>query len=261
MCSSARYGCAGTASSETAGPCRRASRSSQSSGSASGPPARAAASVLTPRRRRRTPRAHTHLPLTPRFRRRAEETVQDGDVAAEERRFLLHDVLLQQGGHLVPKQGLVVLPDLPFHLHSTHFIQLLVSHHDLQLLLWHLQQEDAGKEARFSLNSAKNPVLNVFQGPRSCEGIDEGLKVWRRQTFQSFSVIRLYERKEQKVCDLTACSSQKGEAAQALTLGRCFSTCMTTGWMDGIFTRGKLFSSSSSSLEYLQKSPQMCFLP
>lgn len=36
-----------------------------------------------------------------------------------------------------------------------------------------------------------------------------------------------------------------------LALGRCFSTCITTGWMDGIFTRGKLFSSSSSSFPYL----------
>lgn len=105
-------------------------------------------------------RRQTHLPLTPRFWRRAEEAVQDGDVAAEERRFLLHDVLLQQGGDLVPKQGLVVLPDLPFHFHSAHFIQLLVSHHDLQLLLWHLQQEaqldsTAGKDARVFLNMSK----------------------------------------------------------------------------------------------------------
>lgn len=55
-----------------------------------------------------------------------------------------------------------------------------------------------------------------------------------------------------KVCDFTAFFfSQELEAGQTLTLGRCFSTCITTGWMDGIFTRGKLFSSSSSSLEYL----------
>lgn len=83
----------------------------------------------------------THLPLAPRLGRRAEEAVQDGDVAAEERRFLLHDVLLEEGGHLVPKQSLVVLPDLPLHLHRAHFVQLLVRHHDLQLLLGHLRQE------------------------------------------------------------------------------------------------------------------------
>lgn len=44
---------------------------------------------------------------------------------------------------------------------------------------------------------------------------------------------------------------RKAIVQKTLALGRCFSTCITTGWMDGIFTRGKLFSSSSSSFPYL----------
>lgn len=82
----------------------------------------------------------THLALASCFGRRAEEIVQDGEVAAEQSGFLLHNVLLQEGRDFIPKQSLVVLPDLPFHLHSTHLVQLLVSHHQLQFLLWHLQE-------------------------------------------------------------------------------------------------------------------------
>lgn len=133
----------GKASLKTAVPYHRASRFCQSSGSASGPPATAIPSLHTTSLQVWVLwlRRQTHLPLTPCFWRWAEETVEDGDVAAEERCFLLHYVLLQEGGDLVTKQSLVVLPDLPFHFHSTHFIQFLVGHHNLQLFLGHLQQE------------------------------------------------------------------------------------------------------------------------
>lgn len=123
-CSSGRYVFAGKASLKTAVPYHRASRFCQSSGSASGPPATAIPSLHTTSRQIWVLRLRrqTHLPLTPCFWRWAEETVQDGDVAAEESCFLLHYVLLQEGGDLIAKQSLVVLPDLPFHFHSTHFI-------------------------------------------------------------------------------------------------------------------------------------------
>ena len=67
-----------------------------------------------------------------------EKVVQDGELGAEERVLLLHDVLFQQRGDLVAEERLVVLPDLPLHLHGTGPVQLLVSHHQLQLLLRHL---------------------------------------------------------------------------------------------------------------------------
>ena len=88
--------------------------------------------------------AYAYLPLSACLRRGAEEIVQDGEVIAEERRFLLHNVLLQQRRHLIPKESLVVLPDLPLHLHRTHLIQFLICHHLLQLLLWDLvgQEEE-----------------------------------------------------------------------------------------------------------------------
>lgn len=87
--------------------------------------------------------APPHLALAPGFGGRAEEVVQDRELRAEERALLLHDVLLQQRGDLVTEERLVVLPDLPLHLHRTGPVQLLVSHHQLQLLLRNLHNPQA----------------------------------------------------------------------------------------------------------------------
>lgn len=74
--------------------------------------------------------------------------MQDGEIAAEERSLLLNDVLLEQRRDFITKQSLVILPDLPLYLHCTDFIQLLISHHLLQLLLWHLHKQDNGNETK-----------------------------------------------------------------------------------------------------------------
>lgn len=79
--------------------------------------------------------------------------MEDGEVVAEEGRFLLHYVLLQQGGDLVAEEGLVVLPDLPLHLDCTDLIKLLVSHHHLQLLLWHLWKGNTAWLGSYDANS------------------------------------------------------------------------------------------------------------
>lgn len=79
-----------------------------------------------------------YLPLASSLWGKAEEVVQDGEVAAEQNVLFLQDVLLEKGRDLVTKQSLVILPDLPLHLHGAGFIQILVSHHQLQLLLRHL---------------------------------------------------------------------------------------------------------------------------
>lgn len=66
--------------------------------------------------------------------------MQDGEIAAKECCLFLYDVLLEQRRDFIAKQSLVILPDLPFDFHCTDFIQLLISHHLLQLLLWDLHK-------------------------------------------------------------------------------------------------------------------------
>lgn len=83
--------------------------------------------------------------------------MQDGEIAAEERSLLLYDVLLEQRRDLITEQSLVILPDLPLYLHCADFIQILIGHHLLQLLLWHLHKQDKRNETK----PAHNIIINT----------------------------------------------------------------------------------------------------
>lgn len=95
--------------------------------------------------------------------------MQYGEIAAEECSLFLHDVLLEQRRDLVTKQSLVILPDLPLHLHCANFIQLLISHHLLQLLLRHLRKQDERNEMKAadvnSVNASKLKCRPVNLSP------------------------------------------------------------------------------------------------
>lgn len=86
--------------------------------------------------------------------------MQDRNVTAEENVLLLQDVLLQQWRNLITKQSLVVLPNLALHLHCTCFIQVLISHYQLQLLFRDLQSTE-------QLPSAEQLTCLTVQGVRN----------------------------------------------------------------------------------------------
>lgn len=226
-----------------------------------------------------------HLTLAPGLGGRAEKVVQDRELRAEERALLLHDVLLQQRGDFVAEERLVVLPDLPLDLHRAGPVQLLVGHHQLQLLLRNLQDRQATVSSTLPWQSpSRQPAGlstphgrdHIHPSPTDGDTWDRAPMPWRGQEPQTaFPQKGLHTPEHMPSFRVSLAQGQasagnrapklslQGQAAQepspegasqaAVTLGKCFMTHITTGCRDGIFTREKLFSSRSSSFLYLGK--------